>query len=80
MKEIRFEVSDELRAAMESMARTEGKTLEQIGAEAMRRYVESEEKVRDLNELMSWGQRHARDRNYKPSDVESAIADIRRGR
>jgi predicted transcriptional regulator len=80
MKEIRFEISDELRDAVETMARAEGKTIEEIGAEAMRRYVESQQNVRDLNDLTSWGQRHAREKGYKPSDVERAISDIRRGR
>ncbi len=78
--DLTIKLPDDLRSAMEAAAQAEGKSIEEAATEAMKLYVEAQENVRDLNDLASWGERHARDRGYKPSDVERAIADIRRGR
>ena len=74
------ELPDDLRSAMEAAAQAEGRSIEDLATEAMKRYVEVQKNVKDLNELASWGERHARERGFKPTDVERAIADLRRGR
>ena len=65
---------------MEITAQAEGRTIEEVATEAMKRYVETQENVREIKDLASWGERHARERGYSPSDIEGAISDIRRGR
>jgi predicted transcriptional regulator len=78
--DLTIKVPDELRAAMEITAQAEGRTIEEVATEAMKRYVAAQENVREINELATWGERHARERGFKPSDVQRAISDIRRGR
>lgn len=73
-------IPEELLAKLQAAAQAEGKTVNQAVTEAVARYVEAQENVRELHELASWGERHASERGFKPSDVERAILDIRRGR
>jgi predicted transcriptional regulator len=73
-------VSDELRAQAAEIAERQGRTTDEFAAEALAQYIETQKIAQDLSDLASWGARHARERGFKPSDVEHAIADVRRGR
>jgi predicted transcriptional regulator len=73
-------VSDELRAQAAEIAKRQGRTADDLAAEALAHYIETQKIAQDLSDLASWGARHARERGFKPSDVEHAISDVRRGR
>ncbi|HMC62514.1 MAG TPA: hypothetical protein VKJ01_25185 [Candidatus Solibacter sp.] len=72
-------VPDELREAAARLAKRQGRSADDLAAEALRRYLEAAQSIQDLNDLASWGQRHSRERGFKPADVERAISDVRRG-
>jgi predicted transcriptional regulator len=72
--------SDELRAQAAEIAERQGRTTDEFAAEALAHYIETQKIAQDLSDLASWGARHARERGFKPSDVEHAISDVRRGR
>jgi hypothetical protein len=73
-------VPEELFEQIERLGERQGRSADDVAADALRRYLEAERDVADLNDLATWGERHARERGYKPSDVERAVADVRRGR
>lgn len=73
-------VSDDLLVQARRMAEMDGCTVDELAAAALKRYIESRQNVQDLQDLASWGERHARERGFKPSDVERAISDVRRDR
>lgn len=62
------------------IAESQGRSADDLATDALKGYVQSQENVHDLEELASWGQSHARERGFKPSDVERAISDVRNGR
>jgi hypothetical protein len=72
-------VPEELREAAAKLAKRQGRSADDLAAEALRRYLEAAQSIQELNDLASWGQRHARERGFKPADVERAISDVRRG-
>lgn len=73
-------VSDELWAQTAEIAKRQGRTADELAAEVLAHYIEAQKIAQDLSDLASWGARHARERGFKPSDVEQAISDVRRGR
>jgi hypothetical protein len=73
-------VPDELLDQAQRVAEAEGCTADELAADALKRYLAIRQKVRDLHDLASWGERHAQERGFKPSDVDRAISDVRRGR
>lgn len=73
-------VPDDLLAQAQRIAERQGRTADDLAADALKRYIEAQQNVQELEELASWGERHARERGFKPSDVERAISGVRRGR
>jgi predicted transcriptional regulator len=69
-------VPDDLLDRAQRIADAEGRTANDVAADALKRYIERRETVQELQDLGSWGERHARQRGYKPSDVERAISEI----
>ena len=72
-------VPEDLLGQAQRIAEAEGRTANDVAADALKRYIEGRETIQELQELASWGERHASGRGYKPSDVDRAISDIRRG-
>ncbi len=73
-------VPDDLLKQARRMAEAEGCTADDLAADALKRYIETRQNARDLQDLATWSERHAQERGFKPSDVERAIADVRRSR
>ena len=73
-------VPDDLLDRARRMAEAEGCTADELAADALKHYIETRQNVRDLQYLASWGERNAQVRGFKPSGVEPAISDVRRGR
>ena len=73
-------VPEDLLDQARRMAEAEGCTPDELAADALKRYIETRQNMQDLQALASWGERHARERGFKPSDIERAISDVRRGR
>ena len=69
-------IPDELLSAMNAAAKAEGKTADDLLAEAARRYLEHKE----LDDLVGRGRRHAERSGHRPSDAVKAVRDVRRGR
>jgi hypothetical protein len=69
-------IPDELLSAMNAAAKAEGKTADDLLAEAARRYLEHKE----LDDLVGRGRRHAERSDHRPSDAVKAVRDVRRGR
>ena len=65
-----------LSVAVNAAAQAEGKTADDLLAEAARRYLEHKE----LDELVERGRSHAARTGRRPSDAVMAVRDIRRGR
>lgn len=73
-------IPDDLFLQAQRLANRQGRSADDLAAEALRRYIEAQDNVRELEELAAWGEEHARARGFHPSDVERAISEIRRGR
>ncbi|MDQ2949281.1 MAG: hypothetical protein M3Y27_25635 [Acidobacteriota bacterium] len=73
-------VPDDLLDQAQRIAKSQGRTADDLAADALKRYIEAQQNVQDLDELASWGEWHARERGLQPTDVERAIWDVRRGR
>ncbi len=73
-------VPDDLLVQTQRLADSQGRSVDDLASEALRRYIETQQNVRDLEELAAWGEQHARSRGFKPSDVERAISEVRRAR
>ena len=73
-------IPDDLLDQAQHIAKSEGRSADELAADALRRYIEIRRDVQELRELASWGERHAQERGFKPSDVDRAISDIRRNR
>jgi hypothetical protein len=73
-------VPEDLLAEARRMAEAEGRTADEFAVDALKRYIEIKQAVRDLEDLASWGERHAKAHGFQPSDVEPAISDVRRSR
>jgi Ribbon-helix-helix protein, copG family len=69
-------VSDELLAELQSRAAAEGKTLDELAEEAVRRLLDH----RGLDALAQRGRRHAQRVGRKPSDAVAVVREIRRER
>jgi predicted transcriptional regulator len=65
---------DGLQAEIEQVARSEGRSVNDVLAEAVDRYV----KDKQWQSLKSYGRRKARERGVKQSDVPKLIAEFRR--
>lgn len=74
-----LKVPEELLFEAQRIARSEGRSADDLAAEALERYIDARRTKQELEELAKWGQAHARERGFKPSDVERAISEIRRG-
>jgi hypothetical protein len=73
-------VPEDLLAEAQRIAEAEGCTADEFAADALKRYIEIRQALRDLEDLASWGERHAHAHGFKPPDVEPAISDVRSGR
>lgn len=73
-------IPDDLLLQTQRLAHSQGRSADDLAAEALRRYIEAQQNLRDLEELAAWGEQHARARGFKPSDVERAISEVRRSR
>ncbi len=73
-------VSDELLAQVQDAAAAEGRTVDELVSESLKRYLKYRETGRELAALGKWGREHARRRGFKPSDVPRTIAELRRRR
>jgi hypothetical protein len=69
-------IPDDLLNALTTAAETEGKTADELIAEAARFYLEH----KGLDDLVSRGRSHAQRTGRKPSDAVAAVREIRRGR
>jgi hypothetical protein len=69
-------IPEELLTAVNAAAQAEGKTADDLFAEAARRYLEDKER----DELVERGRSHAARTGRRPSDAVAAARDIRRGR
>jgi hypothetical protein len=67
-------IPDDLLTAVSAAAQAEGKTADDLLAEAARRYLEHKE----LDELVERGRRHAARTGRRPSEAVMAVRDIRR--
>lgn len=72
-------VPSELLDQARRIAEWEGRSADDLAADALKMYIETRQNVRELDDLACWGEHHSRERGFKPSDVERAISDIRRG-
>jgi hypothetical protein len=63
-------ISDDLLVRIEQVARSQGKTADEVAESALRANFE-------FHDLLSQGHAHARSRGYKPSDVMKGIAEYR---
>lgn len=64
-----------LLARMQKAAADEKLSVDQFVADAIERYLSR----RELDEVLSFGNRHARERGLQPADVAGAIRDARAG-
>ena len=62
------------------MADSQDRTADELAAAALTRYLDSQQNVQALDELAAWGKQHAQVHGFQPSDVERAIAEVRRAR
>src|SRR3954467_7936193 len=69
-------VSDELYAAVDAVAKAEGKTADELFEEAGRKLLEH----KGLDDLARRGAGHAERGGRPPSDAVSAVREVRRGR
>ena len=69
-------ISDELLAELQSKAEAEGKTVDELAEEALRRLLDH----RGLDALAARGRIHAQRAGRKPSDAVAAVREIRRER
>jgi hypothetical protein len=67
----------DLLAQVQRLADSQGRTAGDLAADALQRYLEAHRNLLDWEDLVSWGERHAQERGFKPSDVETAISEIR---
>jgi hypothetical protein len=70
-------VPNELLDQARRIAEADGCTADELAATALMRYFETRRNVLDLQDLASWGERHAAEHGFKPSDVDQAIQDER---
>jgi hypothetical protein len=69
-----IQVSDELLAELRSKAAAEGKPVDELAEEALRRLLDH----RGLDALAERGRIHAQRAGRKPSDAVAAVREIRR--
>jgi len=69
-------IPDDLRSAMNTAAQAEGKTADELLAEAARRYLAHKE----LDDLVARGRTHAERAGRTPAEAVRAVRDLRRGR
>ena len=66
-------VPEELLAEIEKVARAQDRTVDEVTAEALNRYI----KDKQWASLKSYGRAKARERGLTEEDVDTAIAEIR---
>ena len=71
-----IQISDELLAELRSRASVEGKTVDELAEEALRRQLNHE----GLNALAKRGRDFAKRGHRKAADAVTAVREIRRGR
>jgi hypothetical protein len=69
-------IAEETRRRLEALAGS-GQSADALADKVLSDYLERQELARDLDDLTTWGQKHARRMGYKPGDVERAIAESR---
>ena len=67
-------VSDELLAELQAKAQTEGKTVDELAEEALRKALED----RDWQDLLDYGRRTGRESGYAEADVPEIVKKRRR--
>ena len=73
-------IPEDLFIQAQRLADTQGRTTDALAVDALRLYLETQQNVRALDELATWGEGHARAHGFKLSDVERAISEVRRAR
>lgn len=73
-------IPEDLFNQAQGLAASQGRTADDLAADALRRYIEVQQNVRALDELAAFGEQHARAHGFKPSDVERGISEVRRAR
>jgi hypothetical protein len=76
----KLRLPNEHREKAERFAERQGRSADDVAAEALQMYLEAQRDVEELNALASWGESDARERGFKPADVDRAISDIRLAR
>jgi hypothetical protein len=69
-------IAEETRRRLEALAGP-GQSADELADKVLSDYLERQELARNLDDLTTWGKRHARKMGYKLSDVERAIAESR---
>jgi hypothetical protein len=69
-------IAEKTRRRLEALAGS-GQSADELADRVLSDYLERQELARDLDDLTTWGQKHARRMGYKPGDVERAIAESR---
>lgn len=78
--DLTIKLPDDLLAILRASASAEGKSVDELAGKALRLGLQAQQNVRDLHELFSWGERHARLKGHTPPDVQRAINEIRHER
>ena len=73
-------IPEDLFIQAQRLAATQGRSTDDVAADALKQYIETQQNVRALDELATWGAGHARSHGFRPSDVERAISEVRRAR
>ena len=73
-------IPEDLFIQAQRLADTQGRTADDLAVDALKLYLETQENVRALDELATWGAGHAQAHGFKLSDVERAISEVRRAR
>lgn len=69
-------IPDQLLSAIDAAAQAEGKTADELLAEAARRYLAHKE----LDDLVTRGRTHAERAGRTPAEAVAAVRDVRHGR
>ena len=67
------DLPDGVLTEVEKIARAKGRSVADVMTEAAQQYIDRQE----LEETLSFGERHAKSRGLKPGDVAPAIARVR---
>ena len=73
-------IPEDLFNRSQRLAVSPGRTADDLAVDALIRYLETQQNLRVLDELATWGEGHARALGFNESDVERATSEVRRSR